>query len=386
MSELANNPILTEGFGKVLGHIDEAIPQTETTTEVTPPVTTEPVVPEITPTTTPVTTETPTPTEPVTEAKPIVDVDSVIREQFASYQIGSVAEIKQTLEDVKEVVKLNDQLAQEVNKLKAEPYFANPNDKRVFDYIKTYRDATEGFEHYLLLEKTDLSNLDSKEAMKLAYIIENKDMPQKDAERMFEHTYKKTYRSFDEDDEAEKEIAELSERNAARQAKMKLAEIKEKFGQKPKEAFETPEQRAADVVIRTGIEQHLKNWDESIPKITQYTVKTEGSGEQKLDLTDEDRNILNVVLRPLLENRANYQPNGTLSANMQALVENQIHSLIFQRALDKVGLEAYNRGLQEAQKSIVTRQADKAPVTSVGGGQPSQQQLLGEAILKSFKR
>lgn len=288
---------------------------------------------------------------------------------FKALEFESLDQVKQVIAKVDDFSTKNEALKKENDALKAAPHFEDENKKRIYDFANKYNAADERtWQDYVTINSTDLDKMEGKEAMKLAYVLSKKDQPRAETEREFELTYKRTYEKNldklrtqlgEEDPEyiEEKEVLDLQRKNAERSAKSELKQLKEQYGQKAIDKPQTKEEMATEAVLTSAVGTQLKSWDDGLSKITSFKVKAEGVGEHQVEVTEEVRKTMNTILRPILAQKGNYNTDGTLKGSVEALVNHQMRSLMFQTALDKVAKESWNAALKTVETNI-TRQPD----------------------------
>lgn len=393
MSDLINNPTLADAFSKVLGGLKEPAAAEPTPTETgqdseaaapadqNPPTPADPK-PEDQQQAAP-----PVPVDPKPEV-PIYDEAKLFEQHFRpmGFEKG-LEEVKSLIKDFDALYNSHETLKTENAKLKAEPHFADENDKRLFDYVKTYKNHDKrGFSDYLEIDGTNPDSIADEEAMRLAFVTTKKNLSREDANRLFNRELSQKYTATEEMDDEERELVRIARTEAAAEARQKLRELKSQFGQKPATNEPSPDQRAADAVIERGVQDRTREWEESLAKTLTFTVKTRTAGEQKVEIGNEERAMLDKILRPIIQNRANYDASGAIKGNVQALVERELQSILFHKAIEVVEREAENRAKEEAYKSIASRSPEKLPTPPAANGEPSPLQTMGNSILAHFKR
>lgn len=297
---------------------------------------------------------------------------------FKPLEFSSLDEVKQVVAKYDELANLNDVLKKEVETLKATPYFNDPNHKRIFDFVQKYDSTNErGFEDYIKLNSSDLERMDGKEAMKLAHVLERPDQSRASAEREFDILYKRTYEKLPDMEEVgedvyneEKEYLDIKKANEERSARAKLRIAKDQYGQKQVTETTTPEQKAMEIVINRGVEDQVTSWDRNLPSMTALKVNAQGVGELRIDVDEETRKVMNTMIRPIFQQKGNYTSDGKLKGNIETFVNGQLQSLVFQKAIDKVATEAWNKALSTVadklgrQPEPLQRQADTSAAAS----------------------
>lgn len=319
--------------------------------------------------------------------------DHFFEKHFKELEFDNIQHVKDVIKNVDLVYDENKTLKSELEKLKANPQFADENEKKIFEFVKKYNQFdARGKEDYVRIDSSDPDSIDGKEAMKLAFVLSRKEVPRHEAERDFEILFKRTYLKpleqlveGTEEYEEEKDYLNTKKREEERKARFELKTIKEQYGQKAITQTKTPEQLAAEMVVERGIEESVRSWDENLHKMTSYTFKADGIGDCRVDVGEEERRYIDKLLRPIYQSSSNYDSNGKLKGNIHAFVDAQVKSVMFDKAIQKVATDVKNATLQTIETQL-QRQPDPLQRQAEAGGQISEEDKYASALADAMKR
>lgn len=328
-----------------------------------------------------------------TQQQASLSEDDFFAKHFKELEFTDIQHVKDVIKNVDLVYDENKTLKSELEKLKANPQFADENEKKIFEFVKKYNQFdARGKEDYVRIDSSDPESIDGKEAMKLAFVLSRKEVPRHEAERDFEILFKRTYlkpleqlvEGTDEYEE-EKDYLNTKKREEERKARFELRTIKEQYGQKAITQTKTPEQLAAEMVVDRGVEESVRSWDENLHKMTSYTFKADGIGDCRVDIGEEERRYINNLLRPIYQSRSNYDSNGKLMGNIQSFVDAQVRSVMFDKAIQKVATDVKNATLQTIETQL-QRQPDPLQRQAEAGGQISEEDKYATSLAEAMKR
>lgn len=381
-NELASNQAVVDAMAKVIGGMTEEAPPVVAPEDPAAKPPADPAAP----------TEAPATTDPVVTETPIVpttgfDEPQFIEQHFKEFGIESIEDAKEIIKNFDTVYAEHEALKIEHEKLKNAPQFTDENDKKIFDFVKAYgQHDKRGRLDYIEIDTTDPNTVSEDEAIRLAFVLSKKNLSVEDANKLFNSRIKPQFSVTEEMDDEEKDLVRIAKSEAADEARQKLRDLKAQYGQKPKVETATPEQKAADAVIERGMADQTRAWEDAVAKTTVFTIKTAVAGEQKIEIGENERKAVDAVLRPLVLNKANYDSNGHFKGDIQKLINTQLQAIAFQKALDKVDLEAGNKGREEGFRTVSSRKPEGIATPPAAGGEPSVLQQQGQAILAKFGR
>jgi hypothetical protein len=245
----------------------------------------------------------------------------------------------------------------EIQKLKTTPHFADENERRAFEWVKQYKTLDKrAFDEHKMLDEIDPSTIGGKKAMEIDYVLSKKHLSPSDAVKRFEYEYNKKYTLDEMASEEDREMARIDREEAEYEAKEKLVALKNKYGTVEQQP-QTPEQKASELALQRSVGETLTNWDGMISGTKDFAFKR-GQDEVRVEVGEEERKVINQIVRPILENKANYDQNGKLKYNVGPLLQREMKILLFDKLVEKVETNATNKAKEEAMRSITSRQPD----------------------------
>jgi len=324
------------------------------------------------------------PTAPDPTSGAVTEAD-VFKRHFSDLGVESIEQAKSLIQSSGELLKAYDDLKLEFDKLKTTPQFSDENDRRVFDWVKQYRvQDARAFNEHRMIDEIDLDKVDGRTAMRLDYILSKKTIPLEDAIKRFEYEYPKRYEPDEMASDDEKEMVRIDKMEAENQARENLRNLKQKYGtvEKPQE---TPEQKAAAMALDRSVGESLSGYESSIKSKTEHVFK-HGAAEYRIEIGEKERDTLDKIIKPILQNRANYGQDGKLAINVDWMVDREMKIILWDKLVEKIETEMGNKAKDLAMQTVINRQPD---ITKSGGasGVPTVTTVdnMASAIDKAFK-
>jgi hypothetical protein len=247
-----------------------------------------------------------------------VDADEIIKDKFSDYEIETVDELMNVLDNLLEQ---NEELKKKETEKQAVP----EDILAAADFlVKTgYKPGnfSEGLLTHAKLVSMDIDNSNGKEILREKYIMENTELTRSEAERMFEKRYSKEFVPDRNKFETDEEYNEAVE-DAKIEEKQKVAKAKAFLKQKQKESKVTvsnknEEQAEISETVTRGIEQTSKEYGKYLEKFNslkfQYTDNDEDDFVFKFK--PEQIKAINAAVQEWVKNPNSYDSKGVLKGD-----------------------------------------------------------------------
>jgi len=226
-------------------------------------------------------------------------------EQLNEFLKSSLAEKYgiESKEDLLEVLENQDLLGKELEKVRAEkatkePEFESETDKKAYEFIKQYPLSRhgEGLKAYAALMDLTVGNLDDRSALEEAFILKEKDLSRREAEKLFQREYREKYEvkkeDYDDDQQyqEEKDLREIKLKRDVANAKRELSSLQEKFKAPAEAKKEDPKQPLIP-------EETLKGYSTQIDRF--FKGEKDGESFDSWIFKDDDgKDLFTIKLSP----------------------------------------------------------------------------------------
>lgn len=307
------------------------------------------------------------------------------KKHFGILGFTDVEQAKAAITERHTLVNTLDQAKAEIEKLKASPQFADENDRRVFEWTKQYRTLDErAFIEHKMLDKIDPEAIEGKLAMRLDYILSKKSLSHEDAGKRFEYDYKKLYEPDELASDEDRDIIRIGRLEAEAQAKENLKNLKANFGTVASQP-ESAEQKAATMALDRAVGDSVANWDTAILSAKEFTF-SDGAVKYPIEVGDQERQTINQVIRPILENKANYDSDGKLKYDINYIYDREMKITLFDKIVEKLKNDVTNKAKDEAFRTITNRQTEgDKPVGATSATEVTTQGNMADSIMKHIK-
>lgn len=177
-----------------------------------------------------------------------------------------------------------DQL-KESSKIKPEPEFPSDRHKKAYEYLTENKGKFEELstKMHRVLALGDTSKLDAREAQRLAFLLDNDDIPEKRANALFEAEYAQKYGDVDFEDDL---LAERRHEKETKAAKETLQNLQESLT-----AEDSKKQEEADQYVKSA-EKVVESIDETMQSYSGLEVPLGEKGEDTLTISLDDKEFM----------------------------------------------------------------------------------------------
>lgn len=314
-----------------------------------------------------------------------LDIDTEIKNRFGEeYEINSIEELEQILENTQKLLDENEELKEKVEAAAQprEPEFANEAQKSAFNFIKNYDPEQQGdaLESWAKLVKMDVDKADPRMVLEEHFVQAHPELTRQQAMRKFSRDYERKYVPKQEDFDDDNKFA-VAKEDADIDLTADVAAAKKALKAKQKEIQYTPTDKKEDSTpkknedVERSIERYAKEFDEYQKDFDSIIFAPSDKEDDNFQakFTKDQVKAIKTLTKTWVSNPANYDEKGKLRYELNP------EEATKKAAFTLFGDEMFAKMWEHAVQALSIKRADE-----IGRKKPDRESKVSTASAKEL--